>query len=115
MRCAQGRGLWQWECWAEAAFKHASGMSGRHLLCSGCECWAAGAPHLLLTIAAPAPHSRSLLVSPAKQVRRKNLAVAAARRGSIYVLGCSARSDQFNAAKAATFQQIVASFRVFAD
>ena len=46
------------------------------------------------------------------QVRRKNLAVAAARKGSLYVLGCSARSDQFNKDKEATFETIVQSFRL---
>ena len=46
------------------------------------------------------------------QVKRKNLAVAAARKGSLYVLGCSARSDQYDAAKEQTFQTIVDSFRL---
>lgn len=46
------------------------------------------------------------------QVRRKNRAVVACRRGTAYVLGCSARSDQFNAEKEETFQQIVDSFRL---
>ncbi|KAL4430605.1 hypothetical protein ABPG77_005845 [Micractinium sp. CCAP 211/92] len=46
------------------------------------------------------------------QVRRKNLAVVAARRGTAFVLGCSARSDQYDKEKEATFQQIVDSFRV---
>ena len=47
------------------------------------------------------------------QVRRKSLAVAAARRGSVYVLGCSARSDQFDGDKQAAFQHVVDSFRLF--
>lgn len=47
-----------------------------------------------------------------RQVKRKNLAVAAARKGSLYVLGCSARSDQYDAAKEQTFQTIVESFRL---
>lgn len=46
------------------------------------------------------------------QVKRKHLAVAAARRGQVYVLGCSARSDQWGPKKEALFQQIVASFRL---
>lgn len=46
------------------------------------------------------------------QVRRKNLAVAASRRGSVYCLGCSARSDQYNADKEAIFEHIVTSFRL---
>ncbi|KAL4436868.1 hypothetical protein ABPG75_004007 [Micractinium tetrahymenae] len=46
------------------------------------------------------------------QVRRKNLAVVAARRGTAYVLGCSARSDQYTKEKEATFQQIVDSYRL---
>ena len=49
------------------------------------------------------------------QVKRKNLAVATVRRGTVYALGCSARSDQYNPAKEATFQQMVASFRVFGE
>lgn len=47
------------------------------------------------------------------QVRRKNLAVAATRRGQVYVLGCSARSDQFDDAKRALFEHVVDSFRVY--
>lgn len=50
------------------------------------------------------------------QVRRKNMAVAATRSSKAgtlaYVLGCSARSDQFDAAKEQTFQTIVESFRL---
>ncbi|PSC74590.1 psbP chloroplastic isoform X1 [Micractinium conductrix] len=46
------------------------------------------------------------------QVRRKNLAVAATRRGTAYVLGCSARSDQYDKGKEATFLAVVDSFRL---
>ncbi|KAI7844586.1 hypothetical protein COHA_001826 [Chlorella ohadii] len=46
------------------------------------------------------------------QVRRKNLAVAAARKGNLFVLGCSARSDQFDKEKEAAFETIVQSFRL---
>ncbi|PRW57552.1 hydrolase [Chlorella sorokiniana] len=46
------------------------------------------------------------------QVRRKNLAVAAVRKGSLYVLGCSARSDQFDKEKEAAFETVVQSFRL---
>lgn len=47
------------------------------------------------------------------EVRRKNLAVAAVRRGTVYALGCSARFDQWNAAKEEAFQQVVSSFRLY--
>lgn len=46
------------------------------------------------------------------QVRRRHVAVAATRRGSVYVLGCSARSDQYDAAKERLFQHVVDSFRL---
>ena len=47
------------------------------------------------------------------QVRRKNVAVVAAgRRGAVYVLGASARSDQYDAAKGELLQHVVDSFRV---
>lgn len=54
------------------------------------------------------------LPPPNPQVRRKNLAVAAARKGNLYVLGCSARSDQFDKEKEAAFETIVQSFRLLA-
>lgn len=53
----------------------------------------------------PATHTHT-------QVRRKNLAVAATRRGTAYVLGCSARSDQYDKGKEATFLAVVDSFRL---
>jgi hypothetical protein len=47
------------------------------------------------------------------QVRRRNLAVAArTKRGSIVVLGLSARSDQWGPEKEALFQHVIDSFRV---
>ncbi len=46
------------------------------------------------------------------QIRRKNFAVAAARRGLMYSLVASARSDQFNAEKEKVLQHIVQSFRL---
>ena len=46
------------------------------------------------------------------QIRRKNLAVAAVRRGLMYCLVASARSDQYNADKEEVLQRIVRSFRL---
>ena len=46
------------------------------------------------------------------QIRRKNIAVAAAKNGRMYSLLASARSDQYNKAKEALLQHIVESFRV---
>lgn len=45
-------------------------------------------------------------------IRRKNLAVAGVKRGVVYALGVSARSDQWNADKQELLQTIVDSFRV---
>lgn len=59
----------------------------------------------------PAPLSRT--AATRLQVKRKNLAVAAARRGVVYALGCSARSDQWDARKEELFQQVVSSFRLY--
>ena len=45
-------------------------------------------------------------------VRRKNMAVAGVKRGTVYVLGTSARSDQWNDEKAALLEHVVESFRL---
>jgi len=45
-------------------------------------------------------------------VRRKHVAVAAEKRGQVYVLGCSVRSDKWDADKAALVQHVLDSFRV---
>lgn len=45
-------------------------------------------------------------------MKRKHLGVAAVRRGQVYALSCSARSDQWNPNKEKLFQEIVASFRL---
>lgn len=45
-------------------------------------------------------------------VKRKNSAVAAVKRGVVYCLGASARSDQWNKEKAELFSIIVDSFRI---
>lgn len=45
-------------------------------------------------------------------VRRKNVAVAAVKRGVVYCLGTSSRSDQWNNEKAALLEQVVESFRL---
>jgi PsbP len=45
-------------------------------------------------------------------VKRKNSAVAAVKKGMVYCLGASARSDQWNTDKAALFSTIVDSFRI---
>jgi hypothetical protein len=73
-----------------------------------------------LALTLPPPQEYTLIAFPSEtitrsgyQVRRKNLAVAAARRGQVYVLGCSARSDQYDAAKDAVFQHVVDSFRLY--
>jgi hypothetical protein len=46
------------------------------------------------------------------QIRRKNLAVAATKKGKVYSLVASARSDQFNPTKEKVLQHIVQSFRL---
>lgn len=46
------------------------------------------------------------------QIRRKNFAVAAARRGQLYCLVASARGDQFSPDKEVTLRHIVDSFRL---
>jgi hypothetical protein len=45
-------------------------------------------------------------------VKRKNSAVVAVKRGVVYCLGASARSDQWNKDKAEMFSTIVDSFRI---
>lgn len=45
-------------------------------------------------------------------IRRKNFAVAAVRRGDVYCVSASARSDQYNKEKEALLVQIVQSFRL---
>lgn len=45
-------------------------------------------------------------------VRRKNVAVAGIKRGTVYALGVSVRSDQWNEAKAEAVAAVVESFRV---
>eukprot|EP01023_Acetabularia_acetabulum_P030349 TRINITY_DN28562_c0_g1_i2.p1 TRINITY_DN28562_c0_g1~~TRINITY_DN28562_c0_g1_i2.p1 ORF type:complete len:371 (+),score=24.16 TRINITY_DN28562_c0_g1_i2:150-1115(+) len=46
------------------------------------------------------------------QVRRKNFAVATIKRGKVYCLNASARTDQFNKDKEELLQHIIQSFRV---
>lgn len=46
------------------------------------------------------------------QIRRKNLAVVGVKRGTVYVLGASARSDQWNKEKEEILRHVVASFRL---
>lgn len=48
----------------------------------------------------------------ASQIKRKNIAVAAAKKGRMYSLLASARSDQYNKAKEEVLQHIIDSFRV---
>ena len=48
----------------------------------------------------------------ALQIKRKNIAVAAAKNGRMYSLLASARSDQYNKAKEEVLQHIIESFRV---
>jgi hypothetical protein len=45
-------------------------------------------------------------------VKRKNAAVAAVKRGVVYALGASARSDQYGKEKTEVFNTIVDSFRI---
>ena len=45
-------------------------------------------------------------------IKRKNFATYAKRKGKLYAVNASARSDQYNDAKTETLQQIVGSFRV---
>ncbi|CAG9464221.1 unnamed protein product [Pedinophyceae sp. YPF-701] len=53
-----------------------------------------------------------LVTSSGYNVRRKNLAVAAVKRGRLYVLGVAIRSDQFDKDKAAMCQAMMESFRL---
>ncbi|GIM10743.1 hypothetical protein Vretimale_14315, partial [Volvox reticuliferus] len=46
------------------------------------------------------------------QIRRKNFAVATVKRGTVYMLNASSRSDQFNKDKEALLRHVVESFRV---
>lgn len=46
------------------------------------------------------------------QVKRKNFAVAAEKRGQVYCLGTSARSDQYNPEKEQLLQHVIDSFRL---
>jgi hypothetical protein len=46
------------------------------------------------------------------QIKRKNFAVAAIKKGRVYSLVASARSDQYNPAKEKLLQHIVQSFRL---
>lgn len=46
------------------------------------------------------------------QIKRKNIAVAAAKQGRMYSLLASARSDQYNKTKEEVLQHIIESFRV---
>lgn len=46
------------------------------------------------------------------EVRRKNLAVAGVKRGVVYALATSARSDQWSPEAAARLQHIVDTFRL---
>ena len=46
------------------------------------------------------------------QIRRKNFAVAAARRGSLYCLVASARGDQYSPEKEQNLRHIIDSFRL---
>ncbi|KXZ52290.1 hypothetical protein GPECTOR_10g922 [Gonium pectorale] len=46
------------------------------------------------------------------QIRRKNFAVATVKRGLVYTLNASSRSDQFNKEKEALLRRVVESFRV---
>jgi len=46
------------------------------------------------------------------QIRRKNLAVVGVKRGMVYVLGASARSDQWNKDKEEVLRHVVESFRL---
>ncbi|KAK9816416.1 hypothetical protein WJX72_000023 [[Myrmecia] bisecta] len=46
------------------------------------------------------------------EIRRKNFAVAAAKRGMVYSLVASARSDQYNDEKAKMMRRIIDSFRL---
>eukprot|EP01024_Parvocaulis_polyphysoides_P020923 TRINITY_DN19869_c0_g1_i1.p1 TRINITY_DN19869_c0_g1~~TRINITY_DN19869_c0_g1_i1.p1 ORF type:complete len:293 (+),score=27.89 TRINITY_DN19869_c0_g1_i1:45-881(+) len=46
------------------------------------------------------------------QVRRKNFAVATIKRGKIYCLNASARTDQFNKEKEELLRHIIESFRI---
>ena len=46
------------------------------------------------------------------QVQRANLVAAAVRKGKLYVLAASARSDRYDAAKRALLLRVVESFRV---
>ena len=45
-------------------------------------------------------------------VKRKNVAVAAVRRGKAYVCAASARSDQYNSEKEQLLRRTVESFRL---
>ncbi|GFR42267.1 hypothetical protein Agub_g3164 [Astrephomene gubernaculifera] len=45
------------------------------------------------------------------QVRRRNFAVVAVRRGTVYCLNASSRSDQFDADKEALLRHVIESFR----
>ena len=47
------------------------------------------------------------------QIRRKNLVVTAERKGLLYVLGASARNDQWNPAKKKLLQTVILSFRLY--
>lgn len=46
------------------------------------------------------------------QIERRNVVVAAERRGRLYVLSASARGDQYDAARREALQRIVESFRL---
>jgi len=46
------------------------------------------------------------------QIRRKNIAVAGVKRGVVYCLGASARSDQWDSDKQLLLTSIVESFRI---
>jgi hypothetical protein len=46
------------------------------------------------------------------QISRKNLAVVGVKRGTVYVLGASARSDQWNKDKEEVLRHVVESFRL---
>jgi hypothetical protein len=52
------------------------------------------------------------LTNSGYNVRRRNFAVAAQRRGTVYVLVASARGDQYTPAKAEVLKAVVQSFRV---
>lgn len=75
-----------------------------------------GDPKLLCTcVSGPCWMScacRRLTMHACCQIRRKNIAVAAAKNGRMYSLLASARSDQYNKAKEELLQHIVESFRV---